>query len=47
MSFHRLKKFLDYLKKTMDHYLVLESPEAGEGYVKKGENYWCLELRLE
>ena len=27
--FHRLKKFLIYLKKTMDYCLVLEFPQAG------------------
>ena len=43
MSFHRLKKFLGYLKKTMDSCLVLEFAQEGEGYVKKGESYWCLE----
>ena len=41
MSFHRVKKFLRYLKKSMDYCLVLELPQAGEGYVKKGESYWC------
>ena len=43
MSFHHLKKFPGYLKKTMDHCLVVEFPQAGEGCVKKGESYWCLE----
>ena len=43
MSFHHLKKLLGYLKKTMDYCLVLEYPQAGEGYVKKGESHWCLE----
>ena len=42
MSFHHLKKFLGYLKKAMDYCLVLEFPQAGEGYVKKGES--CLVL---
>ena len=41
MSFHHLKKFLGYLKMTLD-YLVVEFPQAGEGYVKKGESYWRL-----
>ena len=43
MSFHRWKKLLGYLKKTMDYCLVLDFPQGGEGYVKKGESYWCLE----
>ena len=43
MSFAHLKKFLGYLKKTMDYCLVLEFPQAGEGYVKKGASFWCLE----
>ena len=42
MSFHRLKKFLGYLKKTID-YLVVEFPQAGGRYVKKSAHYWCLE----
>ena len=42
MSFHHLKKFLGYLKKTMDYCLILECPQAGEGYAKKGESYWRL-----
>ena len=41
--FYRWKKFLGYLKKTVGYCLVLELPQAGEGYVKKGESYWCLE----
>ena len=32
-----------YLKKTMDYCLVVEFPQAGEGYVKKSIHYWCLE----
>ena len=36
MTFHHLKKFLGYLKKTMDFCLVVEFPQAGGGYVKKG-----------
>ena len=28
---------------TMDCCLVVEFPQAGEGYAKKGESYWCLE----
>ena len=43
MSFHRLKELLGYLKKTTGYCLVVEFPQAGEGYVKKGERYWCLE----
>ena len=43
MSFHHLKKFPGYLKKTMDYCLAVEFPQAGEGYVKEGESYWCLE----
>ena len=43
MSFHYLRKFLGYLKKTRDYCLVVVFPQAGEGYVKKGEHYWCLE----
>ena len=27
----------------MDICLVLDFPQVGEGYVKKGESYWCLE----
>ena len=42
VSFHHLKKFLGYLKKTMDYCLVVEFPQAGEGYVKKDVHYWCL-----
>ena len=42
-SFHHLKKFLGHLKKTMDYCPVLEFPQAGEGYVKKGESCWRLE----
>ena len=37
MSFHHFKKFLGYLKKTVDYCLVVEFPQAGEGYVKKGD----------
>ena len=40
MSFHHLTKCPGYLKKTMDYCLVVELPQAGEGYVKKGEHYW-------
>ena len=44
VSFHRLKKFLGYLKKAVDFYcLALEFPQAGEGYVEKGKSDWCLE----
>ena len=42
-AIYHLKKFLGYLKKTMDYCLALEFPEEGEGNVKKGERYWCLE----
>ena len=38
-----LEKVLGYLKKTLDYCLVLEFPQAGEDYVKKGESDWCLE----
>ena len=38
MPFHHLKKFLGYLKKAMDYCLVLEFPQAGEGYVKEEES---------
>ena len=37
MSFCHLKKLLGYLKKAIDYCLVVEFPETGEGYVKKGE----------
>ena len=37
MSFHRLKKVLGYLKKAMDYCLVLELPQAGEGYMTRKE----------
>ena len=43
MAMRRLKKFLGYLKNTMGYCLVVELSQAGEGYVKKGERYWCLE----
>ena len=43
MSSHHFKKFLGYLKQTMEYCLVPDFPQAGEGYVKKGESYWCLE----
>ena len=43
MSFHHLKKFLGYLKKAMEYGLVLEFPQGGEGYAKKGESCLCLE----
>jgi len=46
ISFHQLKKFLGYLKKTMDYCLALEFPQAGEGcagYPKKGESYLWLQ----
>ena len=43
MSFHHLKKFLGYLKKTVDYFLVIKFLHAGEGCVKKSEHYWRLE----
>ena len=38
-----LEKISRILKKTIEYCLVGEHPQAGEGYVKKGESYWCLE----
>ena len=36
----QLCHFIGNLKKTMDYCLALEFPQAGEGYVKKGESFW-------